>query len=121
MTNRILYLVPVTLLYQAAERLQPPEKLCFVTGVKLFDDCAILLTQLIEVEHTTASRVHVRPNPASVLRAHQRLLAMGQDIEGQFHSHPGTDSQATLPSPTDLHTASRWETGAPFLGAIFSE
>ncbi|HLV88698.1 MAG TPA: hypothetical protein VKV39_17060 [Candidatus Sulfotelmatobacter sp.] len=121
MTGHITYIVPAALLYQAATRLQPPEKLCFATGIKMFDDHVIVLAQLIDVEYTASSRLHVRPNAASVLRVHQGLLAAGQDIEMLLHSHPGTDHQATLPSPTDLHTASRWENGAPFLGAIFSE
>jgi hypothetical protein len=114
-----IYIIPVTLLYQAADLLQPPERLCFVTGVKLFDGRIIVLTQLIEVD-SIASRVHVAPYPASVLRAQQRLLAMGLDIEAQFHSHPGRTRKATFPSNIDLTTARCWET-APFLGAVFSE
>ena len=118
MTTPITYIVPAALLYHAAPRLQKPEKLCFATGIKMFDNKVVVLTELVDVEYTASSRFHVRPNAASVLRAHQGLLAVGQDIEMLLRSHPGTDQQATLPSPTDLHTASRWEAGAPFLGAF---
>jgi hypothetical protein len=117
---RISYIVPVSLLHQAAERLQPPERMCFVTGIKLLDSGVIVLTQLVEVA-MTATRVHVTPHPSSLLRAHQRLLAMGLDIEAQMHSHPGFAQEATWPSPIDINTTRRWETGAPFVGAIFSE
>jgi len=116
----IVYFVPVALLYRAAALLQPPERLYFVTGFKLFAGRVIVLTQLVEVENV-ASRCHVTPNPASVLRAHRELLAMEMDIEAQFHSHPGAAQNATLPSPIDINTARRWETGAPFIGAVFSE
>jgi hypothetical protein len=118
--KKTVYIVPAPLLYTAAELLQPPERLCFVTGVKLLGGQVIVLTQLIEIE-SAFSRVHVAPNAASVLRAHHRLLAMGVDIEAQFHSHPGRGQGATHPSHIDFDTARRWETGAPFIGAIFSE
>lgn len=116
---KVTYLIPVTLLRRAAALLQPPERLFFVTGFKL-GSRLVVLTDLVPVA-SSRSRVHVEPDPSSVLRTHRRLLAMGLDIEAQFHSHPGTTSQATHPSSVDLDTARRWETGAPFLGAVFSE
>jgi proteasome lid subunit RPN8/RPN11 len=115
----VTYVIPVALLHQAARLLQPPERLFFVTGVKLLEGRITVLTQLIEVANA-ASRVHVTPDPSSVLRVHSQLLAMGLDIEAQFHSHPGRSIDATFPSLIDLNTARRWET-APFLGAIFSD
>ncbi len=120
--KKTIYIVPATLLYQAARFLQPPEQMCFVTGIKFtfFGSDVVVLTQLVKVDGA-ASRVHVMPNPASLFRAHQQLLAMGMDIEGQFHSHPGTGRQAIYPSPIDVNTARRWEIGAPFIGAVFSE
>lgn len=121
MNKRVLYVVPASLLFRAAELLQPPEKLCFVTGMKFFGGRLIVLTQCFEVATNSSSRIHVRPKGAAVYHLQQRLQAMGLDIEAQFHSHPGRTIQATHPSSTDIHTASRWESGAPFLGAIFSE
>jgi len=123
MNGTVSYVIPASLLCDAAALLQPPEQMCFATGIKLHDllgGQVVVLTQLVLVE-ASSSRAHVRPQPASVLRAHQHLLSLGQDIEVQFHSHPGETIAATMPSSIDLHTARRWETGAPFLGAIFSE
>jgi len=117
--STIMYIIPAELLQHAAGLLQPPERLFFVTGTKILDGRVIVLTRLIDVDNV-ASRVHVTPNPASLLRVHQELLASGLDIEAQFHSHPGRLREATLPSPIDLATARRWEV-APFLGAVFSE
>ena len=115
----VVYLIPIALLYQASEFLQPPEQLYFVTGFRL-GPRLIVLTQLVEVK-SVATRVHVTPNAASVLRAHQLLLAMGLEVEAIFHSHPGRGKEATRPSPEDIDTARRWENGCPFLGGIFSE
>jgi hypothetical protein len=120
---KVRYVVPASLLYQAAAMLQPPEKVVFVTGIKLsglFGERIILLTQLMPVGGAE-SRVHVEPDPAAVLRIHKSLVAMGMDIEAQFHSHPGRAKCATRPSSVDLNTARRWEAEAPFLGAVFSE
>src|SRR4051812_38703900 len=111
----IIYVVSSRLLCRAAQLLQPPERMCFVTGIKLFSGSVIVLTELVEVSGL-CSRVHVIPDPGSVLRAQQQLLCLGMDIEGQFHTHPGTGLNATQPSPTDIDTARRWETGAAFLG-----
>ena len=118
----ITYVVPASLLYQAAQLLQPPEKVCFGTGIKtaVLGKQIIILTQLVMVE-AAVSRVHGEPLPASVLRIQQRLQDMGMDIEFQFHSHPGRTKQATLHSPIDDNTARCWENGTPFIGAIFSE
>jgi hypothetical protein len=119
MKKAVQYIVPAALLYKAAQLLLPPERLCFVTGIKRGHN-TIVLTDLIEVQGE-ASRVHVRPDPASVLRIHQQLLAMGQDVEALFHSHPGWGIEATQPSFQDLRTVEGWEEGAPFIGAIISE
>ena len=116
---KVVYWIPVSLLHQAAKALQPPEKACFVTGIKLGKQI-IVLTQIIPVAGEQ-SRTHVEPNPASVLNIQQKLWGMGQDIEAQFHSHPGSSKEATHPSHIDIATARRWETGEPFLGGIFSE
>src|SRR5690349_6305905 len=111
------------MLSKAARLLQPPEQLCFVTGCKFPDllrGRIIVITDLVFVE-AVSSRVHVTPSPASLFHAHQRLLRMGMDLEGLLHTHPGVSREATRPSPIDLETQRRWETGAPFLGGIFSE
>src|SRR5438552_162854 len=109
--NKIIYVVPASLLCEAASLLQPPERLCFATGCKLFDGRIIFLNQLVPVEGQ-ASRVHVTPNPASLLKAQKRLWDMGLQIEGQLHSHPGFSSEATHASHIDLDTARRWERGS---------
>ena len=113
MTNDVSYIIPASLLYEAASGLQPPERLCFVTGVKVHDPLGkplIVLTNLVKVE-ASSSRVHATPDPASVLRAHRELLSLGQDIEGQFHSHPGRTIEATRASVVDFRTARRcWPT-----------
>src|SRR4051812_13422055 len=123
MNRTVVYGVPASLLYKAARALQPAETLCFVSGIKLgqmLGQEVIVLTELVPVE-SSSSRVHVSPHPSSVLREQQRLRALGQDLEAQFHSHPGTTIEATRPSCIDLDTARRWENGAPFICAIFSE
>lgn len=117
----VVYVAPVSLLYQAARLLLPPERMCFVTGVPLLGGRLIVLTQLVPVESKSSSRVAVVANGVSIHRVHQRLLRMGLDIHGQFHSHPGRGPAALRPSPDDLLVAERWESGAAFLGAIFSE
>lgn len=114
----ITYIVPRILVAKARKVLQPAEQVRFVTGIKL-DDNHIVLTKLLKVR-AQRSAVHAAPQPAALARLHNRLLDLGHDIEAQFHSHPGNGPNATYPSPTDLATARRWETGAPFLGAIFS-
>ena len=116
---KIVYWIPASLIYEAAKTLQPPERACFVTGIRLGPQL-IVLTELLPVEGQQ-SRTHVEPHPASVLRIQKKLWKVGMDIEGQFHSHPGSSKQATHPSHIDLATARRWETGSSFLGAIFSE
>ena len=52
------YIIPVTLLHQAAAVLQPPEKLVFVTGLKIWNGHVIVLTQLIEVENSASLDFH---------------------------------------------------------------
>ncbi len=118
--NHIIYLVPATLLYEAAERLQPPEEMGLVTGFSLAPNLRVL-TGLWVLRYKEASRVHVEPDPASLLEAQRWLWDLGLDVEGQFHSHPGTEASATLHSSIDDATARRWENGAPFIGAVFSE
>lgn len=119
-TQSMIYLIPASLLCQAARMLQPVERLCFVTGVPLLEGKLVVLTQLVEVDGAR-SRSHVNPRPASVLQIQKQLEGMGQQLEALFHSHPGIGVSATLPSDIDRHTMRRWETSAPFLGAIFSE
>ncbi len=116
------YIIPAPLLYQAAGLLQPPEKVCFVTGIRQtnFGKQIVILTQLVMVE-ARVSRVHATPSPASLFKIEQRLHDMGMEIEAQFHSHPGESKYATAQSHIDIATAQRWEKGGPFIGAIFSE
>lgn len=120
MMNTITYIVDAFLLNQAADFLQPVEKVCFVTGVRLFGGKVIILTQLVPVKFT-GSRAGAEPDPVSVFKQQQKLKGLGLAIEAQFHSHPLNSVAGTRPSTTDDNTARRWETGAPFIGAIFSE
>ena len=68
----VTYIIPATLLYEAAAYLQPPEKLAFVAGVRLFGERIIVLTQLVFVMFK-ATRVGAEPdypsrsNPATRL------------------------------------------------------
>ena len=120
MSEPVTFIVPVILLREAAELLQPPEKVRFVTGVPQCGGRIILMTHLLEVD-CEASRAHVEPRAASVLQMHQRVVGMGMEIFGQWHSHPSKAKEATFPSDIDYKTARIWERGSPFQGAIFSE
>lgn len=114
----VTYVIPRSLLYEASNALLPAEQVCFVTGCELIKSVYIL-SQLVRIKATRGA-THANPSPASIAQATNRLWSFGQDILAQFHSHPGTGAQATLPSPTDLATARRWENGGTFLGAVFS-
>src|SRR5204863_2918162 len=96
----ITYIIPRSLLERASKALQPPERLCFVTGIKLLDARVIILTELVRVKCAT-KRSSVLPSPASVRRAEQYLQGLGMELEAQFHSHPGKSAAATFPSDID--------------------
>lgn len=115
----ITYIVDTYLLMTAARFLQPVEKVFFLTGIRLMPDL-VVLTEIVPVRFTS-SRVGAEPDPVDVFRKQQELKKAGMSIEAQFHSHPGREPWATKPSGTDDNTGRRWENGAPFLGAIFSE
>ena len=118
--NTVTYIVDPCFLTRAATGLRPVEKVCFATGLKLFGGSVVVLTQLIPVDFKS-SRAGAEPDPVSVFKRQQELKALGLDIEAQLHTHPGWSIDATRPSRTDDDTARRWENGAPFIGAIFSE
>ena len=118
MDQTFTYILPASLLYQAVRLLRPAEKACFVSGLRMLPN-VIVLTQLLPVH--TGSHTHVDFPAVDILRYQLRLQSMGQDIEAQFHSHPGAGENSTYHSCVDDATARRWENGAPFVGAIFSD
>ncbi|HEX3683166.1 MAG TPA: hypothetical protein VHU83_11565 [Bryobacteraceae bacterium] len=95
------------------------EQFSFITGVEV--DGALVLNQLIELEHDRRTQLGVTANTGFTHRLLIRLEQFGHRLLAHFHSHPGRGPGSTHPSGTDEKFQQRLETaGHEAVAAIFS-
>ena len=95
------------------------EQFSFITGVEV--DGALVLNQLIELEHDRRTQLGVTANAGFTHRLLIRLEQFGHRLLAHFHSHPGRGPGSTHPSGTDEKFQQRLENaGHAAVAAIFS-
>jgi hypothetical protein len=95
------------------------EQFSFITGVELGG--ALVLDQLIELEHDKRTQLGVIANAGFTHRLLIRLEQFGHRLLAHFHSHPGRGPESTHPSGIDEKFQQRLESaGHQAVAAIFS-
>lgn len=95
------------------------EQFSFITGVEVGG--ALVLNQLIELEHDKRNQLGVTANAGFTHRLLIRLEQFGHRLLAHFHSHPGRGPGSTRPSGTDEKFQQRLESaGHHAVAAIFS-
>ena len=95
------------------------EQFSFITGVEVGG--ALVLDQLIELEHDKRTQLGVIANAGFTHRLLIRLELFGHRFLAHFHSHPGRGPGATRPSGIDEKFQQRLESaGHQAVAAIFS-
>jgi hypothetical protein len=95
------------------------EQFFFVTGTEI--NQTMVLDQWIDLIHERRSMVGVSTDPKVSHRLLIKLEQFGHKLLAHFHSHPGTGSESTTPSGTDVGFQQRLEgAGHVALMVIFS-
>jgi hypothetical protein len=95
------------------------EQFSFITGVEV--EGALVLNQLIELEHDKRTLLGVTANTGFTHRLLIRLEQFRHRLLAHFHSHPGKGPDSTRPSGTDQSFQKRLESaGHQAVAAIFS-
>jgi proteasome lid subunit RPN8/RPN11 len=108
-------------LYESFKKLTADgnEQFFFVTGTEI--NQTMVLDQWIDLVHERRSLVGVSTDPKVSHRLLIKLEQFGHKLLAHFHSHPGTGSDSTKPSGTDVGFQQRLEgAGHVALMAIFS-
>jgi len=95
------------------------EQFSFITGVEIAG--ALVLDQLIELEHDKRTQLGVTANADFTHQLLIRLEQFGHRLLAHFHSHPGRGPGSTHPSGIDEKFQERLErAGHQTVAAIFS-
>lgn len=103
-------LVPSDSLYQAYSLLFPAEHMLVIAG--MHTDTEILrlgaVFDVTDMSGTHLHQAHVQADSHKLGRALRMMDYSGTELGAWVHSHPGSGSQATLPSHIDINQHQQW-------------